>query len=563
MRLRTLGILTALVLAACGGPADADREMAAKLVQRGKTELGASQFTSASATFARAKDFDAANEEARFGHAISEILVFYEQMSLIVRAAGFGDLVPAAARPGDGTADEAEMYNRIVLDVLAPLRDNLTAAADELDTVRGADFEFRIGSLPVVWSNDVILELGGTWRDGDARFVGGLAHGTAALLEFALAHELKFDLFDVLDYFTAYTGSFEEFDFTAPQLVNVVVHVFASNEDFLVLGGRDADLDGEIDGPAGMARARRHVQTFAEDWAGMREIVAQRPGMLRSGTPLSGTLAVLELRDALVVKENAGGAPEYGVLSVPVTEGFEAGLRALAANLGGGGERVGFADHLVPIVSVVAVSVVGVVTQLDLDLSDSVKDVLALVKKPDTVAGLINGVIPDVIAFDPGAYFDEPVGIREFVPRWRDDAGVPPNERSFFLEWECAYAEDATAPAGSTGNLLHYQADDETAKGYHFTCPAKSAVDAAHFPSRATDAAVFAQYDIEPIESDGIAGGLPYVVFGDPDFGRMLYMKADAKVIAGENPVGRGSFRLADQRALNAFVQQVYADLGL
>ena len=82
--------------------------------------------------------------------------------------------------------------------------------------------------------------------------------------------------------------------------------------------------------------------------------------------------------------------------------------------------------------------------------------------------------MPDVIAFDPAAYFDGPVGIREFVPRWRDDEGVPPNELSFLLEWECpGYAEDPSAPAGSTRGLLYYKDGDE-AIDYHLTCPSKS-----------------------------------------------------------------------------------------
>jgi hypothetical protein len=111
--------------------------------------------------------------------------------------------------------------------------------------------------------------------------------------------------------------------------------------------------------------------------------------------------------------------------------------------------------------------------------------------------------------------------------------------------------------------MLFYKKEGDTSAQYHFTCPATGIVDAPHFPVDATapGAAIYETLKVDRIEADGIANGLPYIVFGDPSLDQVLYIKADKKGAAGKNPVGAGSFETADQRTLNALLAQIYDGL--
>lgn len=550
-------LCAAISVLRCSPVSDPDVERARQLVEHGKRQLAQSQFQLANRSFAEAVSLDTQNNEAHFGHALSESLISFEIVSLIVRAAGFGDLVPQAARPGDGVAEESRMYNEILLGILLPFRDGIEQAAYELDRLKDTDFAFAVTSVPVKWNHQEVLNLRGTWRLADVRLLASLLHATSAVLDFVFAHDLQIDLFELLDYFTRYTGNFESFDFTPPELLNVVVHVLSTDRsELFTLLQEDADRDGTIDGEALPVRVRDHLRVMAQQLVGLRALAMKRSGVFRWVDP-GGKRDILGTLDAdvLVTKYDAKGRPVYGKVSVPITPGFEAGLNRLAANLDGKGERLNFQRDTVPVIAVLAVAVVGVIKQLDLDLSPTVRAALGLVSSPSTVERLVRDIIPDVIELDPNAYFSHPVGIRAFLPLYRSD--LPEQENNFLFEWECNKAKDPSAPVGSGNAFPYYQAEGETEPKFHLTCAKADTTDADHFPKAATDAAIFASLGVSAIAADGIPGTLPYILFGDPDFDDVLYLKADAAAPRGTNPLDQGSFVPADQRSLNALLNFV------
>ncbi len=559
------GLLGLLLLSACAEKTDARREEARRLVAEGKHRLELSQFQAAGGFFRDALAQDPDNREAHFGFGLSELLTTYEQVSVVVRAAGFGDLVPKTAvgdRPGDGETDEARVYNQIILDVLLPLRDQLATAAQSFDSARAGNFAFAVTTVPVKWSADEILNLGGTWRPADAQFLSALCHGGAGLLDLVFAHELTIDLFETLDYFTSYTGSFSSFTISGPKLANVLVYVLEDNPEFLALLARDADGNGTIDGDELPARAREHLRVMAEALATLREAVEGNPGWLQFEGGSGTTIAVLTV-DALRVGTTASGAAKYGPLSLPVTEGFETGFLTLAENLAaavpGAAPRVEWHAHLVPILASVAVSAVGIVRQLDLDLSEAIKSALGLISSPAAVEGLVRDFVPDWFALHPAAWFTHPRGLRDFLPYYRTDLDVRQN--SFLLEWECAVG----GAVGSVDGFPRYQDAGESSPQPHLTCGDLPIVDQAHFPAAATAEAApaYAALQVDAIAADGVASGLPYIAFADPSFGGLLEVRADLQVPAGENPIPGTALVSPDRRALNALIVTIVAQLPL
>ncbi len=287
------------------------------------------------------------------------------------------------------------------------------------------------------------------------------------------------------------------------------------------------------------------------------------------------------------------------------------------------GVRISWARDLVPIISVIAATLLqsgafdGLIdavlesSEVDAATREGLDGFLgSSLLDANLIEGVILGIIPDVFEFDVGAYFKQPqASIRDFLPYWTYPEEVTDLEI------------DSSSPTGFTvvtvtdwyaiTMLVDYECDDgsndhpevpddneipndPSSGAQALICDGDglTAVDADHFYYGQVTTETFANlhgdlvknlkemhdYVEEPnhpftvpnsdeigIRQDDVTSKLPYFALRDPTLGNILYIKLDSASIDFSNeqmaPYDNGQFNLATNRTFNTLIHGLFAGL--
>jgi hypothetical protein len=148
----------------------------------------------------------------------------------------------------------------------------------------------------------------------------------------------------------------------------------------------------------------------------------------------------------------------------------------------------------------------------------------------DEISGLLRGLLPNVLAFDWGRFFEQPVGLRAWLPEaTRDGASLDNRIRA---EWECP---GDLGPDGFPGGSLRMLCGKDAALA-----------DGPHFPGTPWETA-----------ADGTASPFPVMAFGDPSWNGLNLVNLAAP--AGQ--VDLEGFAPADQTTWNAALARLLGGL--
>jgi len=137
------------------------------------------------------------------------------------------------------------------------------------------------------------------------------------------------------------------------------------------------------------------------------------------------------------------------------------------------------------------------------------------------VVALLESLMPNVMAFDWGAFFEKPVGLRAWLPAVTTDKGT--FKDTVIMEWECPGDLDEDGfPSGSLGLLCGKDAE---------------LTDSAHFKGE--------KYEMP---ADGIASGFPVFAFDDPTLNGLALVDLDGI----EGSTDASDYETANGASLNA-----------
>jgi hypothetical protein len=502
-------------------PCDAAEQVAKGIDWLAKAESG----------FAR-NEFEAAvvacpdDVRARFGAALAEMTFGAEQfVSALTVLSGQGTGPTAPSKPfgywpldaPPGSQNEwlaGELHKLMVA-----LRSSFAAAADNLVAIGDADPQFEMDASPVYLGIKPSLILRGRFDTGDVFFMRAVANLMTGILDVFVGQDLDSDVMSMVSM--AKDGIDGDVDFM--WISRFAAYLLGDSAHFLDLHPEDG-LDAFQDAKTRFADVSPLLEKAI---AKMREAGAGDDQV--SFIEDLGTDVTIKVRNR--VRKDDQGKPAEEPWSITLTKQHLQAFADCSKSILTPGYKVTLHGGVVPVLSAI---VVGMVRTGILDSVDLVKlpiDISPL--DVEDLAGVIRSLIPNVMAFDWGEFFEHPVGLRAWFPAYTTDKPLWQND--LLAEWECP--GDLGTDGYPNGKL-------------RLLCT-KDAVltDAAHYvgTSYATTA-------------DGILSGFPVLAFPDPTLNHLAYVKLDAAAGSADTT----GYVLADQTSLNAALAKLLGGiLGL
>lgn len=597
IRLWVLFILTALLFSSSCGEDGRTREDEEQIIYRplldqAKQYMSEAKYTEARILFEQvigAKASAAETAEAKFGFSYSRTLEIINDLLtvlndlltdlLLARQTGEAiDLTRLAKTSvaGSAVAPGKTGIGAILESMFDPYVDDFTKIDQYMEDIKtDPDFEWTIDSLPLTLSlgpfSFNVANLGGRYDIGEVYIGQTLDRLLLGTFAFLLSIDLDIDIGQVLgDILGQYVIDSNMFaDMTMQDIIGLIVYVLDSNPG---LFGLDP-----ISGVTRMQNAGVYYGDAFNNILSALEFWRNENLEEQDTSKDIVKIQTLEGQETIVVSisidenpfadeevsSNILGAEIYIPLTAPVEQAFI----KIRDNFRLTGDRVSWANDLVPILAsaVVMVLKTGLVEMLLEALGTSLPEgISSLLGNSDLitvefVGGIITGIIPDIIQLDFGRFFSEPVALREMFPAWTSSSAALLGN-TFIFEWECY-----------TGGL------EETAD---FICPSDSEwiIDNEHFPEfrilsdseggiRLSDQRndEFAASDLVGIQKTGFdncLNMLPYIAFPNPHFAQLLY--TNTSMYAGNDYHPEATFALATNESLNAILCNIVGSvLGL
>jgi len=505
------------------------------LIDEGRLWLELGQATEAREPFRQALALDGSNLEAHFGLALAESQMIYEFFTSLLSLVNYatGGAKPDWAEDGTGGGmkaeddpqNDAEMVSRELHRWLGLLLES-TALADThyryiMDAPDAAGFSFVINEeIPVYQSMKKTAWLKGRFALADVYMMNASLKLLESILEILHQLDVSGDLFDLVNIIMAPGGSGRD-NLSLPTLLPMIVDVLNSDERFL------SYQDGPVTAGAAMKGMWRDGLNMAlkatdlleaEGCVGEEDLQPKDRVFFCFDHIRYGKQIRLHLFKPDTASEEPDAETEIFLTVLPFED--KQAVADLRDNLTQGGTPLSLEDSLLkPFATAFAVAnAFGILEVMNLDLG------LGEAATPTVIASVVSGLLPKGMALDFGAFFDNPLSIRQILPAWTSDR--PTGENTLLVEWECP--DELTSgvigfPNGK-GDLL-CEADSEE----------NGLTDSAHFVGTASE---------QP--ADGMALGSPYFVWQDPAMGGLLYVDEDKLGISDQE-----GYQPATQKSMN------------
>jgi len=397
------------------------------------------------------------------------------------------------------------------------LRDHFDRSLAHLEALGDRDPGVSTVGIPLYLGIRPSMVFRGRFDAGDAMLTRAVASLASGILDVLAGQDLDTDLLTVASSAKQMFGDSVDF----PMISRLVAYLLNEDARFLTLH--------PVDGVRLFGDARRR---FA-DVAILLDQAIERMG---EAGPEDDEVSFLErLPSGLVinvrnrVRLDEAGTPAEDPWYLVLSEETLESLRACSRSIQVPGEAVTLHGGAIPTLSVVLVGFVRVGLLESFGLEEVAGIDLAGLEA-DEVSGLLKGLLPNVLAFDWGRFFEHPVGLRAWLPEVTHDGALLDNVVR--AEWECP--EDLGSDGFPSGSLRMLCGKDATL------------TDGPHFPGTPWETA-----------ADSTASPFPVMAFGDPTWNGLNLVN----LAAPAHQADLEGFVPADQTSWNAALARLLGGL--
>jgi hypothetical protein len=451
-----------------------------ELLEDGRYWLINAEPAFALAAFEAALEIAPNNQDAIFGAGLSEYVRAAEFFAMILTlptqfgAYGAGDGTSPAPEPQSQNDYLAEELHQILLF----LREGFVAAEGHFQRLDDPSFTWTIEQVPVYVFTKPVVNFKGTFDRADIYLLQGSNAFFLWFTELLAAQDFHTDLLTAV--YGALTARDEGVDLLS--ILDILATLIASDERFFQLH--------ETDGEALFEAGQRHMREVGEFL--LLGLLEQSEG--EEGAEQAFSVVYEVNGPVLYINERVDfltGEPELLAIK------FDQELLDLTADFL---ERMETPGEYVPFSHSGALQLgtaLGFATKLDLLRFMPVEIPIDLSNlEPAQVVSLLTLFLGDSIALDYGTFFQNPAGLRTFLPRLLK-VPDPAGPEDYLMEWECpGDISEAGTPTGAGKFLCNGEAE---------------LVDSGHFADTSFS-----------IDADGLASPLPYMVWDDPTWAGLL-----------------------------------------
>ena len=565
-----IAILFAVIVGftSCSSPsADADRlaKLAESPINEGKELLSQGAYSAAKAKFNQVlTQIDFTNSEARFGYVISDLLGFADLIrtvdgltgslsassvvdpqtkalnrNLIVSIVNKIHANLGIEKKFTSSAEDENLFVRdVVVDLVTDLHDKFADIDKNLYILVGTPgCEFNIDSLPVYLTSATTptLDMSKEWDRADAALLDGAVQGILGVLNFVLSIDLRANYLGTYDYLSNNIGMS---NLNAASIMNLLVYIL-NDKNYPNFLGLEPEIGVDKVREAGM-NFTNAIQMLMYSFYFMSiekddqsddiiqyENVAKLSYSERLNSKNVDSCKAIEgmtkeQKDKVTAKykfnfilDNNGKRKPMEMDSTPAGACLFQRLKESFDYTDGKDTKIWLISDLVPMLLGIIGDSVSLPAGIDADT--------------------ITSILGDPIAFEFGAFFENPVGLRTLFPAWDIDTDNDPTNDYFILEKECHLAGDdyygpATDKTSATTNSLlvtsptdprYYRAVN------NLFCVSKdktaiTITDMAHFSGSYPNFST-----VKEIPEDGLDAIGPYISFQDASFNGMLWLDMD------------------------------------
>lgn len=485
------------------------------LISEGKKWLEVAEPLLALELFDKAIKVCPQDTDAIFGSALAE-MVFGAEMSVaaisVVKQASGHLLVE---KPDDGMSQNeylAKEFHNIFMEI----RSRFVNGVDKLIKIEGVPLSFDVKQVPVHIGIKPSIVYHGRFDEGDVLLMVAIGNMIIGVLDFIAGQDLNTDMLSLVDLVKDAVNANKKIDFKI--LSGVLAYLLNQDPRFLNLHEKDGKtlfFDSRVRfssvGPQ-LSKALDKIEALGKKEDDVTWVEKQ------------GGMRILKVRNGVKVLPD-GTLEEY-----PLTFEFDPQLHmallSVSASIKTPGNMVTLHGGIIPITALILsfTSKVGFLDAIGLSIPIDISQL----QVPE-ISGLFQTLIPNLMAFDWGEFFTNPVGLRVFMPEVTKDKQALND--TFVMEWECP--SDIQPDGFPSGKL-------------RLLCKEGTEEDMAHFED--TEYA---------ISKDGVASSLPVMKFKDPTWNNLVFIDLEGKI----GQTDTLSYKPANLKMLNTAIALMLKDL--
>lgn len=487
------------------------------LIAEGKRWLRDGEPAFARKSFEAALDLAPDHTDALFGLALSH-LVYGSELAVMAVSIGGQLSDPEASAASTGTPPDTWSQNEYLAAelhyIFMNLRKHFALGSDLLARVEGRPLAFEVEAVPVSLGIKPTVMFRGVFDEADAHVMRAVADTAAGVLDVLAGQDLSTDVLTIVGLVQ---DGFDDVDGRA--IFGILAYLLNEDARFLTPHPEDGETLFE-DARRRFGDAGRHLAAAIEalrvEGPSGKGVTWWEPDADEGGT----------LHVCCQVRRAADGAATEEEMTFGLTADILAAFRDASESIRTPGHKVTLHGAVLPILATM-VSLVsqtgfleGIQVSLPIDLGGF---------EIAGISALLGSLLPNVVAFDWGAFFEHPVGLRAWLPEVTH-GGQGGLTDTVIAEWECPGDLDENGfPSGTLGLLCAKEADLE---------------DGPHFAGGPFE-----------VGADGVASPVPVLAFSDPTLNHLIH------VDLGGVPGGAdaSSYEPADLRSLNAALARLLA----
>lgn len=480
------------------------------LIAEGKRWLRDGEPGFAKQSFEAALDLAPDHTDALFGLALSH-LVYGSELAVMAVSIGGQRSDPEASAAATGTPPDTWSQNEYLAAelhyIFMNLRRHFALGSDLLARIEGRPLAFEVEAIPVSLGIKPTVMYRGVFDAADVHLMRAVADTATGLLDVLAGQDLSTDVLTIVGLVK---DGFDGVDGRA--IFGILAYLLNEDARFLTLHPEDGETLF-ADAKTRFAEAGRTLAAAIE--------AARNEGPSGEGVswwePGADEGGILHV--CCRVRYAADGTATEEEMTFGLTADILAAFQDASDSIRTPGDAVTLHGAVLPILA----TMVSVVSQTGLLEGLQVK--LPIDLGGFEIAGisaLLGSLLPNVVAFDWGAFFEHPVGLRAWLPEVTH-TGQGGLADTVIAEWECpGDLDDHGFPSGTLGLLC--------AKG-------AALEDGPHFAGGPFE-----------VEADGVASPVPVLAFSDPTLNHLIRVDLDG-VTGGADA---SSYKPADLRTLNA-----------
>jgi len=397
------------------------------------------------------------------------------------------------------------------------LRNHFERGLSHLEALGEEDPGVTTAGIPLYLGIRPSLVLRGRFDAGDTMLTRAVASVATGILDVLAGQDLNTDLLTVASSVKGMFGDSVNF----PMISRLAAYLLNEDARFLTLH----PVDGE--------RLFRDARERLGEVAPLLDLAIERMGEGGDGadevsyleTLPSGVVINVRNRVRFAAEGSPSEDPWYLILSEETLEA----LRSCSRSIQTPGEAVTLHGGVLPTLSVLLVGFVRVGLLEPFGLTEVAGIDLASLEV-DEVSGLLMGLLPNVLAFDWGHFFQQPVGLRAWLPAVTGDRDLLDNR--IRADWECP---DDLGPDGFPNGSLRMLCSDGA-----------TLADGGHFAGT--------RWETAP---DGTPSPFPVLAFDDPTWNGLNLVN----LAAPAHQTDLEGFLPADQTTWNAALARLLAGI--